>query len=514
MEILNTFNLLVLTGVFLIYKWVNNKLNYWKSRGLQVSDISPLENLLNIIFARNSFADRGLELYTDFKSKGIEHGGFYILLKPFYMPINLDLVKSILQVDFQHFVDRGVYMDEKNDPLSAHLFSLTGKKWKNLRYKLTPTFTSGKMKMMFETVVDCTKGLHKLMDKTNGKEVDIKDVLGRFTTDIIGSCAFGIECNSLEDPKSIFRQKGKEFFEADLIRNAKFFMAFSFPQFMKTFNIAFIPRDISSFFMNLVKDTVEYREKNNVKRKDFMQLLIQLKNEGKLVDDEKMEAEKINEDENRITMNEITAQAFVFFQAGFETSSTTMTFCLYELARNKEIQKKLRTEIIQTLDRHGGKITYENVHEMTYLDQVINETLRKYPPLPNLNRICTKEYKIPGTDVILEKGMQVMIPVVGIHRDPEYYPDPDKFDPDRFTEENKKSRHHFSFIPFGEGPRICIALRFGVLQSKVGLIALLSKYEFSVNKKTVEPIQFKASSIVTAAEGEIWLDFKKIPEGN
>ncbi|XP_045460600.1 probable cytochrome P450 6a14 [Harmonia axyridis] len=512
MEILTTFNLLLLTGVFLLYKWVNYKMNYWKRRGLLVPDTSSTKTLFQILFAKNSFADRVLILYRDLKSKGVQHGGAYITLVPLYVAMDLNIIKSIMQVDFQHFVDRGVFMDEKNDPISAHLFSLTGSKWKILRNKLSPTFTSGKMKMMFGTLVDCTKGLHKLMDKTNGKEVDIKDVLGRFTTDIIGSCAFGIECNSLEDPKSIFRQKGREFFDADLKQNMKNFSSLFVPQIMRAFKITLIPRDISSFFINLVKDTVEYREKNNVIRKDFMQLLIQLKNEGKLVDDEKMEAEKINEDENRITMDEIAAQAFVFFQAGFETSSTTMTFCLYELARNKDIQEKLRKEIIQTLDRHGGKITYENVHEMVYLDQVINETLRKYPPLPNLNRVCTKEYKVPGTDLVLEKGMQVIIPVFGIHRDPEYYPDPDKFDPERFTEENKRNRHQFSFLPFGEGPRICIGLRFGLMQTKVGLIALLSKYEFSVNKKTIEPLQFKGTSFIMTTKGDIWLDFKKISE--
>lgn len=86
----------------------------------------------------------------------------------------------------------------------------------------------------------------------------------------------------------------------------------------------------------------------------------------------------------------------------------------------------------------------------------LSETLRKYPPLPILNRICTKEYKVPGTDTVLEKGVRVMIPVMGIQRDPEYYPDPETFDPDRFSEENRKNIKPFTFIPFGDGPRVCI----------------------------------------------------------
>jgi len=87
---------------------------------------------------------------------------------------------------------------------------------------------------------------------------------------------------------------------------------------------------------------------------------------------------------------------------------------------------------------------------------IFSETLRKYPSVPILNRECTKTYKIPGSDVTLEKGMLTVIPVLGLHYDPKYYPDPDRFDPERFSEEEKAKRHHFAYLPFGEGPRICI----------------------------------------------------------
>jgi cytochrome P450 len=84
------------------------------------------------------------------------------------------------------------------------------------------------------------------------------------------------------------------------------------------------------------------------------------------------------------------------------------------------------------------------------------ETLRKHPPAPILNRECTKNYKIPGTDIFLEKGISTIIPTLGLHHDPKYYPDPERFDPERFSEEEKAKRHHYVYLPFGEGPRICI----------------------------------------------------------
>jgi cytochrome P450 family 6 len=224
----------------------------------------------------------------------------------------------------------------------------------------------------------------------------------------------------------------------------------SFPKTAKILGVTQTPEDVSNFFIKVVKDTVSYREKNNYTRKDFLQLLIDLKN-NKLAEDE-----GYKHDGDTLSIEEIAAQSFVFFIAGFETSSTTMTFALYELSKHQELQDKVRNEVNTVLAKYGGKITYEAIQEMKYMDQVINETLRKYPPLPLLTRKCVRDYKIPGTDLIIEKGTGILIPVLGIHYDKEYYPDPEKFDPERFTEENKKSRHHYAHLPFGEGPRICI----------------------------------------------------------
>jgi cytochrome P450 family 6 len=178
--------------------------------------------------------------------------------------------------------------------------------------------------------------------------------------------------------------------------------------------------------------------------------LIDLKN-NKLAEDE-----GYKHDGNTLSIDEIAAQCFVFFIAGFETSSTTMTFAMYELSKHQELQDKVRDEVNTVLAKHEGKITYEAIQEMKYMDQVINETLRKYPPLPLITRMCVRDYKIPGEDLIIEKDTTIIISVLGIHHDKEYYPDPEKFDPERFTEENKNSRHHFAHIPFGEGPRVCI----------------------------------------------------------
>ncbi|KAH0818822.1 hypothetical protein GEV33_003969 [Tenebrio molitor] len=241
-----------------------------------------------------------------------------------------------------------------------------------------------------------------------------------------------------------------------------------------------------------------------------MHLLIQLKNRGTITDDGKVTDDHGKIEEKALTLNELSAQAFVFFIAGFETSSTTMTFALYEIATNPDVQEKLRKEINSVLANHEGKLTYAAMMEMSYMEKVLHETLRKYPPLPILTRVCTKDYTVPNTTIKIKKGDMVGISTQALHNDPEYYPDPEKFDPERFSEENKKTRPDFTWIPFGEGPRLCIGLRFGMLQSKVGLTALLKNYKIKLSNKTHQPLQMDKQAFISSVEGGVWLDVEKL----
>jgi cytochrome P450 family 6 len=407
-------------------------------------------------------------------------------------------------------------MNEEIEPLSAHLFSLTGMTWRNLRVRLTPTFTSGKLKMMFQRLVECGQELERCLEKLGetGDVIEFKDVLARFSTDVISSCAFGIECNCLKNEDAEFRQWGRKIFEPSLKRMVIGILSGIAPVVLDTLKLSTLDSQVSKYFRNMVQETVEYREKNNVKRNDFLQLLIQLKTKGLLDDEEKTEDQNNETNKNTETaegmsMNCLAAQAFVFFIAGFETSSTTMTFCLYELAISPDIQEVLRNEIDTVLEKHDGNISYEAIQEMTYLDKVVAETLRKHPPVPMLTRKCSRPYKIPGSDIVLEKGTRVLIPLASLHHDPKYYPEPDRFDPERFSDEEKQKRHHYVYLPFGEGPRNCIGMRFGLMQTKVGLVSLLSKYEISVSEKTPIPLEIDTKSFTLAPRGGMWLNIKR-----
>jgi cytochrome P450 family 6 len=137
-----------------------------------------------------------------------------------------------------------------------------------------------------------------------------------------------------------------------------------------------------------------------------------------------------------------------------------MTFALYELALNADIQERLREEIVLGIEENDGKLTYELLHNFKYLDMVVNETLRKYPPAFFLTRISRKDFQIPGTNLIIPANTDINVNILSLHRDPEFYPDPDRFDPERFTPENVKTRPSGTYFPFGDGPRRCEFIKF------------------------------------------------------
>ncbi|XP_056638463.1 probable cytochrome P450 6a13 [Diorhabda sublineata] len=500
---------LVVSLPIILYFYIKWRYSYWQNKGVfTIEPVFPAGSLKDVKEGKILYFDFYKKFYLELKKRGLSYGGLYEMMSPVLVPVDLELIKNIMLKDFSHFSDHGLYVNEKVDPLTGGLFLLEGEKWRNHRAKLTPTFTTGKMKMMFHTLAACSKGFQELLKEEVKKNeaVFIKELLARFTTDIIGSVAFGIECNCMKEPNNEFRTQCSKAFSITG-KFKRMLHHYSPKWFLKAISFKQTDENVEKFFFDLVKSTIEYREKNNVYRKDFLQMLIELKNTGTVTDEETMKTS--THGTSFLTLNEVTAHSFSFFLAGFETSSTTMSFALLELAMNQDIQEKLRKEILEVLKKYDGDITYEGVQEMQYLDQALQETLRKYPPIPLLPRICTKTYKIPNSDVLIEKGTIVKLAVEALQNDPEIYPSPEKFDPDRWSPENSADRSNFAFLSFGEGPRLCIGMRFGKLQAKCGIITILRDYKVSLNEKTQLPVQLNPS-FITSVKGGVWLNMESL----
>lgn len=368
--------LFIISVLIVLHFFVQWRYSYWKRRGVPfVKPSFPFGNFQGIgtrVHIGSVFAN----YYNQFKGK-FPYCGVYMFINPLAIATDLDLLKNILIKDFNYFADRGIYHNEKDDPLSYNLFSMEGSRWKILRGKLSPAFTSGKMKMMFPIMADIGLQLKQCVDReiVKNSEIEMKDIFSRYTTDMIGSCVFGLESKSLEDSENMFNKTGRRFFNEPRLDGFKLFLVAAFTNLCRKLKIKMIADDVSEFYTNIVKQTILHREENDVKRNDLLNLMLQLKNKGRLDDD-------VNETKSDfITTQEIINQSFVFFVAGFETSSTTMAFALNELVANPEIQEKLRREINVVLDKHDGQITYDSITEMKYLEQVLYGEFRKFTKL-------------------------------------------------------------------------------------------------------------------------------------
>lgn len=349
------FVLFMILLIILPWLWIKNKYNYWKNKGIPyIQPIFPT-GTIRIKGKKLNGAFINQQYYEMMKEKG-PFCGIFFYIQPAVLALDLDFVKKILIKDFQHFHDRGMYYNEKTDPITGHLFNLEGRKWKTLRNKLTPTFSAGKIKQLFPMVEEIGQELiraltHEINSGTTS--IEIKDFVARYNTDVIGSCAFGLSCNSLADVDAPFREMGRKIFGAP--RNPRYLQQFliTFKSIGRALGMKTLRDDVSQFVMDTVTKTIKFRERYNIKRNDFMELLIKMKNDGE------------------ITLNELAAQCYVFYIAGFETSSTAISYALYELAQNKDMQNKARKHITDVIAKFNGKITYECLCEMTYIEQCI-----------------------------------------------------------------------------------------------------------------------------------------------
>lgn len=459
----------LLTLIYLYIKFITY--TYWKRNGIwQFESTFPFGKAWPLLYERQHMGDFFRNTYNEMRSKNKKFAGFYLLSKPQLMITDPEHIKHVLATDFSHFRDRGIWCNEHIDPLSLSLLSLPGERWKKIRSKLSPFFTPNKMKMIFPMVEACGPSLIEVIQESTDRNepCNMRDLIWRFASTLLGTCVFGYECNTMKNPNDQVKLVGQDIFEPVSWEAMKRPLFFLMPDVLKFFRVSSNSKFVTDFFMDLVKTSMEYRDKNNINRNDLMQILL----------DARAKDENGKGIVDGLTFNEIAAQCWVFFAGGFDTAATLITLCIFELSQNIEIQNKVRQEVREVLKAHDGKFTYDSLNDMKYTEMVIKglfcetfetcsvdvtyclylilETLRKWPPLSFLNRECTKAYKFPNSDVSVREGDAIVISLYGLQRDPEHYPNPDKFDPNRFSDEG--SVNPYTYLPFGEGPRNCIGM--------------------------------------------------------
>lgn len=268
----------LLTLLTILHFYSKKKYSYWKTRKVPSAPTVPiLGNLKDVVLGKDSIGDNAGYVYLRFDAPYV---GYYQLFSPALILKDLDIIKHILVKDFNKFHDRPVFSDEKADPMAFHfLLMMKNPLWRHYRAKLSPVFTSGKLKMMLPLMKDCTEDLLTYLSKHEGETLEMKEVCAKLTTDNIVSCAFGIKANSFEFENAEFRKYGRRVFDFNPRRSLQTTSYFVAPLLVSLFKFKFFDGESSNFMRKVFWETVDSREKSGVKRNDFIDLLIHLKNE-------------------------------------------------------------------------------------------------------------------------------------------------------------------------------------------------------------------------------------------
>lgn len=305
----------LVTVAFLVYLLDQYKHSFWLKRGFpQGKPKFLMGDVGGMFMQKESFGQCFETLYRKYRQHPAL--GIYFSYQPTILVNDPVLLQNVMIRDFNKFHDRPVPFDLRNDPLQNHLFHLSGQEWRDLRVKMTPTFTSGKLKGMLPIIRTCGIVLDEYLKKNMQHGVDtfeFRDLMARFNMNIISSVAFGIENDCINDPDHIFRRMAAKNFDVTWRTTLRNIISIFAPKLFHLLKLKIVEPDVEEFIFSIVKQTVDYRKKNNVERKDFMQLLIQLKDEGYVSVDKN---EQTQGEIKKLSFNDMAAQAFVFFVAG------------------------------------------------------------------------------------------------------------------------------------------------------------------------------------------------------
>uniref|UniRef100_A0A669EF04 unspecific monooxygenase n=1 Tax=Oreochromis niloticus TaxID=8128 RepID=A0A669EF04_ORENI len=439
---------------------------YGTFKRLGVPGPSPIPFFGTMLKYRKGFFNFDEECYKKYgKMWGIFDGR-----QPVLCITDPAMIKTILIKEcYSFFTNRRNF--RLNGPLYDAVSIAEDDQWRRIRSVLSPSFTSGRLKEMFDIMKQHSTVLISSMKKKADKDepLELKEFFGPYSMDVVTSTAFSVDIDSLNNPSDPFVTNIKKMLKFDLfspILLAVAFFPFMIP-ILEKLEFSFFPASVTDFFYTALQKIKIDRETSKQKVRLCSNVYIPPISSG-------------------LTDHEILSQAMIFLFAGYETTSSSLTFLSYNLATNPRVMKKLQEEVDATFP-NKAPIQYQELMQMEYLDCVINESLRLFPIASRLERVAKASVEING--FVIPKGMVVMVPTWPMHRDPEIWPEPEKFKPERFSKENKETIDPYIYMPFGAGPRNCIGMRFALVVMKLAIVEILQRYSFSVCKETEIPFE-------------------------
>ncbi|XP_055306516.1 probable cytochrome P450 28a5 [Sitodiplosis mosellana] len=438
---------LLVTSVAL-YLYLSWDFDFWRRR--RVAGPVPRAYLgtfpKTALFDKNSnYIQETTEIYRKYFRKH-RFIGVFEYRTPKLLFLDPALVSNIYTKYFKHFGDNSLsdVITWRADPLfKPNPFIEKLAQWKERRMELAPAYSMLKVKAMYSATENSCRQLEQYIgSKIESKQAIVasKDICSRFIADALCNVIFGLDAKAF-DEKSDFVEQSLGMFHSTPYDHIRFAVYTIFPWLGKIYPNQLTSTEFTKWFKNMFDQAVKLRKQNNISRDDYLNYLIEMRNK------------------KNTPMDLIYAHAFTFFLNGFETTSYILGNAVNNIAQHKECQEKLRAEI-----KSYDHITFEELHQMPYMDAVVNETTRISPfPFP-IWKNCTESIDLEDFDgkiVHIEKGVKIILPINALHSHPDYYENPEKFVPERFDESTggvKRLKDAGVFMPFGNGPRICLGL--------------------------------------------------------
>ncbi|XP_048767814.2 cytochrome P450 3A14-like [Ostrea edulis] len=481
-----------------LYLYSKYKLSFWSRLG--VPHPKPTLFLGHAKQMKDGIGEFDLKMLTKYDRVV----GTYSLHRPALLILDPELTRDILIKDF-FSIPSVSQATKRHSDLGHALTRLTGEKWRFTRSTISPIFSSGKMRKISPILAEtCARLLQNVENETNhGHPIEFKRTFGNFTMDSIAAIGFGIHVNAYGEESNEFLANANSIFNNFIGLGAKI-NAFLPPLYNILFRLRVDldgQRKTNMFFKGLVEQAANFKG-DPQDRIDILQLLLNAHKDTEVSDTEEfLEYDDItnNWKKTGLSKAEVTANSIMFMVAGYETTANALTFAAYSLATHPEYQKKLIMEIDSTIEQETPD--YDNIQKLEYLDCVFKETLRLYPLIQRIPRETHQEMNIAGYTI--PPNTPISIPIYAFHQSPKYWEEPEVFNPDRFLEKNKSKLTPYAYLPFGLGPRTCIAKRLAYMEAKCALITILQKYKFIPCEQTQIPVELDGTFILKPKKGMV-----------
>lgn len=374
-----------------------------------------------------------------------------------------EIIKYILQTNNKNY-RKARATQILGEVIGQGLLTSEGEVWLRQRRLIQPAFHRNKLAELTKIMILESQQWIKELEQKTGQNINFSRETMNVTLSIVCKSLFSsaIALESLDKIENAIRS-------------------------LSEYVILRVRKPIHLFFLRLSGQMGFYKKQSGLLDEIVYNIIEQRKKEQKnYVDLLGMMMETIDEEtgEKAFTDKQLRDETMILFLAGHETSANALAWAVFLISQHPEIEQKMLQEFAEVLDKQ--ELSFENVQKLTYTEQVIKEVLRLYPPAWVMSRESLSGDQIQRLKV--PKGMYLYLFIYGVHHDPEFWPLPEKFDPERFNKENEKKELPFSYFPFGGGPRLCIGNNFAMLEMKVVLALLLMNFRFQVkNGSSVLP---------------------------